>query len=180
MTHPRLIFESTNHFSQSEIQPVFRSIGKWFVNPNLCAIIVPPGEKCGLARISHRAALQGPILLCQLSVLPMQKTACFIEMPDSGPDLSVCMRTALRERTHNDDRARGRGCAHHAGSAAGWLLPRLALHSRDSDGYDSIVPGARQCQAASQAKGPLDLSLSWLRPARRPDTRRRRQHPGSE
>jgi hypothetical protein len=43
-----LIFESTRNFSQSEIQPVFRSFEKFLVNPNLYAIIPPPGEKCGL------------------------------------------------------------------------------------------------------------------------------------
>jgi hypothetical protein len=48
MTSPRLIFESTRNFSQSEIQPVVRSFEKFLVNPNLYAIIPPPGEKCGL------------------------------------------------------------------------------------------------------------------------------------
>jgi hypothetical protein len=48
MTSPRLIFESTAHFLQSEIQSVFRSFRKSAVNPNLYAIISPRGEKCGL------------------------------------------------------------------------------------------------------------------------------------
>ena len=47
-TSPRLLFESTAHFPQSEIQSVFHSFGKSLVNPNPCAIISPPGEKCGL------------------------------------------------------------------------------------------------------------------------------------
>jgi hypothetical protein len=49
-----LIFESTRNFSQSEIQPVFRSFEKFLVNPNLYAIITPPGEKCGLDAIKIR------------------------------------------------------------------------------------------------------------------------------
>ena len=49
MTSPRLIFEPTVDFLQSEIQSVFHSIRKSTVNPNLCAIISPRGEKCGLA-----------------------------------------------------------------------------------------------------------------------------------
>ena len=48
MTSPRLIFESTAHFLQSEIQSVFRFFRKSAVTPNLCAIISPRGEECGL------------------------------------------------------------------------------------------------------------------------------------
>ena len=47
-TSPRLIFGFTRNFLQSEIQPVFRSLRKFLVNPNLCATISPTGEKCGL------------------------------------------------------------------------------------------------------------------------------------
>ncbi len=35
--------------TSSEIQYVFRSFRKYMLNPNLCAIISPRGEKCGLA-----------------------------------------------------------------------------------------------------------------------------------
>ena len=41
--------ESTKNFPQSEIQLVFHSFRKSFVNTNLCAIISPFGEKYGLA-----------------------------------------------------------------------------------------------------------------------------------
>ena len=44
------LFESTAHFLQSEIQSVFHSFRKSVVNPNLCPIISPRGEKCGLIR----------------------------------------------------------------------------------------------------------------------------------
>ncbi|MGI9301233.1 MAG: hypothetical protein ACR2RB_00790, partial [Gammaproteobacteria bacterium] len=42
-----LIFDSTTHFLQSEIRPVFRSFRKCLVKSNLGAIISPRGEKCG-------------------------------------------------------------------------------------------------------------------------------------
>ena len=48
MTSPHLLFESTSHFPQSEIQPVFRFLGKYLVTPNLYAFISPRGEKSGL------------------------------------------------------------------------------------------------------------------------------------
>ena len=51
MTSAHLILESTRYFPQSEIQPVFRFLGKYLVNPDLYAIISPRGEKSGLAAI---------------------------------------------------------------------------------------------------------------------------------
>ena len=53
MTSPHLIFESTAHFLQSGIQTVFRFFRKSAANPNLCAIISPRGEKCGLVANLH-------------------------------------------------------------------------------------------------------------------------------
>ena len=48
LTNPRLIFDSTGNFAQSEIQPVFRSFAKFPVKPNLYASISPTDEKSGL------------------------------------------------------------------------------------------------------------------------------------
>jgi hypothetical protein len=53
MTSPRLIFESTAHLLQSEIQSVFRSFRKSAVDPNLYAIISSRGEKCGLVALAE-------------------------------------------------------------------------------------------------------------------------------
>jgi hypothetical protein len=48
MTGPRLIYKSIRNFPQLEMQSLFHCLGKFLVNPNLCAIISPHGETCGL------------------------------------------------------------------------------------------------------------------------------------
>ncbi len=44
-------------FFRRKYAPLFRSIRKFPVNPKPCAIIPPPGEKCGLARENGFATL---------------------------------------------------------------------------------------------------------------------------
>ncbi|MGI9304134.1 MAG: formyltransferase family protein [Gammaproteobacteria bacterium] len=52
-----MIFDSTTHFLQSEIRPVFRSFRKCLVKSNLCGIISPRGEKCGLKAVQTDLAV---------------------------------------------------------------------------------------------------------------------------
>jgi hypothetical protein len=88
MTSPRLIFESTAHFLQSEIQFVFRSFRKSAMNPNLYAIISPRGEKCGLAVYRFLA------LLLVLAISPLYVLARG-GISDQPADQSLLVQIAM-------------------------------------------------------------------------------------
>ncbi|MGI9303031.1 MAG: hypothetical protein ACR2RB_10025 [Gammaproteobacteria bacterium] len=62
-----LIFDSATHFLQSEIRRVFHSFRKCLVNSNLCTIISPRGEICGLAH--YKAYVWSSIFTHNLVVL---------------------------------------------------------------------------------------------------------------